>query len=123
MRFRTLIAVSCLSASFHACIAEAEWFEATESIMGTRVHAEVWHEQAEVAERVLDDVMAEMRRIDATYSPFVETSELSKLNREAPEGWVQTTREMLDLLARSARVSRLTGGAFDITYASVGRYY
>jgi thiamine biosynthesis lipoprotein len=30
---------------------------------------------------------------------------------------------MLELLSKSAQVSHLTGGAFDITYASVGRYY
>ena len=30
---------------------------------------------------------------------------------------------MLDLLTRAHQVSALTGGAFDITYASVGRYY
>ena len=30
---------------------------------------------------------------------------------------------MMDLLVKADQVSELTGGAFDITYASVGRYY
>jgi len=101
----------------------AEWFETTDAIMGTRIHAELWHENEAAAHRLLDAVLEEMRRIDSTYSPYIEDSELSRLNREAPRGWFATTPEMIDLLEKSAQVSRLTDGAFDITYASVGRYY
>lgn len=101
----------------------AEWFEATDAIMGTQIHAEIWHDDAAAARGLLEAVLAEMRRIDATYSPYIEDSELSRLNREAPKGWVDTTAEMIELLGKSAEVSRLTGGAFDVTYASVGRYY
>ena len=102
---------------------QAAWYQDTQAIMGTRVHAEIWHDDAEAAARLLDAVMTEMRRIDATYSPYVESSDLSVLNREAPGGWVPVSREMFELLSRSRRVSELTGGAFDVTYASVGRYY
>ncbi len=101
----------------------AEWHQVTEAIMGTRVHAEIWHEDAAAAEALLASVLAEMRRIEAAYSPQLPESELSRLNREAGRGWVSTTPEMIDLLEKSARISELTGGAFDITYASVGRYY
>lgn len=99
------------------------WHEVTEPIMGTRVHAELWHDDERAARALLDQVLSEMRRIEAEYSPYIEDSELSKLNREAVNGWVQTTPEMIDLLTKSAQISRMTGGAFDITYASVGRYY
>lgn len=104
-------------------MSRADWFERRESIMGTAIHAEVWSDSAETAEQVLDSVMDEMRRIDTTYSPYIETSALSELNRLAPVGWVSVAAEMIDLLTRSARVSELTEGAFDITYASIGRYY
>ncbi len=104
-------------------VSYAQWYSDTQPIMGTRVHAEVWHEDAHVAARVLSDVMQEMRRIEAVYSPQIENSELSRLNRDAPGGWVRASDEMLDLLAKSRQMSELTGGAFDITFASVGRYY
>jgi thiamine biosynthesis lipoprotein len=106
-----------------ASAAHGKWHEVTEPIMGTRVHAEVWHEDAAAGQRILDSVIAEMRRIEAEYSPYLESSELSRINREAGAGWVTTTAEMVELLRVSARVSELTDGAFDITYASVGRYY
>ena len=103
--------------------ATAQWYEETQAIMGTRVHAELWVEDAETARQTLADVMTEMHRIDTTFSPYIDTSELSRMNRLAPEGWFSVSAEMLDLLERSRRVSELTDGAFDVTYASVGRYY
>ncbi len=99
------------------------WHEVTEPIMGTRVHAELKSEDAARGEALLEAVLAEMRRIESEYSPYIEDSELSRLNREAGQGWVNTTAEMIDLLSKSAQISKMTGGAFDITYASVGRYY
>ena len=102
---------------------QAGWHEASADIMGTRITAEIWHEDTARAEQLLAAVMTEMRRIEQAFSPYIETSELSVLNRDAPAGWVAASDEMLDLLAKSARVSELTDGAFDITYASVGRYY
>lgn len=103
--------------------ARAAWYEDSQHIMGTQITAELWHDDPEQADRLLDQVMAEMRRIEQAFSPYIDNSELSLINRQAPEGWVDASDEMLDLLAKSQKVSDLTGGAFDITYASVGRYY
>ncbi|MEQ8859463.1 MAG: FAD:protein FMN transferase [Pseudomonadales bacterium] len=103
--------------------ARADWYQDTRPIMGTRVHVELWHDDAATAELLLAQTMAEMRRIEAAYSPYIEASDLSVLNREAPSGWVTVSAELFDLLRRSRQVSELTGGAFDVTYASVGRYY
>ena len=91
--------------------------------MGTRVHVELWHTDAEQGKALVAAVMDEMRRIEQAYSPYIEDSELSLLNRDAPRGSVRVSDELFDLLTRSAAVSELTGGAFDVTYASVGRYY
>lgn len=120
---RSISALLGMLAALLAGMSHAQWLEVTEPIMGTRVHAELWHEDPAAGRAVLDAVIEEMRRIEAEYSPYIEESELSRLNREAAAGWLQTTAEMIDLLSRSAQVSRMTGGAFDITYASVGRYY
>lgn len=91
--------------------------------MGTRVHVEFFLPDAQAAQRLLEEVMAEMRRIDRTFSPYVENSELSKINRLAAKGWQSVSDEFMSLLVKSAQVSELSQGAFDITYASVGRYY
>ena len=101
----------------------AEWHRDDQAIMGTSVVAEVWHEDAQRAKTLLTSVMAEMRRIEKAYSPYIESSELSVLNREAALDAVPVSAEMWTLLAASRRVSELSNGAFDITYASAGKLY
>lgn len=104
--------------------AEAGWYSDTQPIMGTRVHVEFWLEDTDTRGPVLlASAMGEMRRIDFAFSPYKEDSELSRMNREAPNGWVSISPEMKVLLDRSREASERSDGAFDITFASVGRYY
>jgi thiamine biosynthesis lipoprotein len=99
------------------------WFSRNESIMGTAIHVELWSEDQGAAFTAIDAVMAEMRRIDALMSPYKESSELSRINRNAAHRPVEVCPELFDLLAQSIRFSDLSGGAFDITYASAGHLY
>ncbi len=103
--------------------AQAQWHEATHPIMGTRVHVEFFLEDAAQANVLLEVVLADMRRVDAAFSPYKPDSELSNLNQRAPAEWVKVSDELLDLLVKARQVSELSDGAFDVTYASVGRYY
>ena len=64
-----------------------------------------------------------MWRIDLLMSPFRPQSELSHINRQAGEAPVKISQELFDLLQKANRFSRLSQGAFDITFASVGRLY
>lgn len=91
--------------------------------MGTEIKVELWHIDASEACAAIDAVMAEMRRIDALMSPYKETSQLSILNAKGAEDFVTVGEELFALISRSQGYSILTGGAFDITYASAGRYY
>ena len=88
--------------------------------MGTAIRAELWHEEPAKGEAALDAVMEEMHRIDHAMSPFKPESELSRLNREAAKAPVAVSREMFELVAQSVKFSKLSEGAFDITFASVG---
>jgi thiamine biosynthesis lipoprotein len=99
------------------------WFSRDEAIMGTAIHVELWGEDRASATEAIDAVMHEMHRIDALMSPYKESSELSRINREAAQQPVEVCAELFDLLARSLRFSELSGGAFDITYASAGHLY
>ncbi len=105
----------------------ADWHEDQQDIMGTRVSVSLWHEDADQGRAALAAAMAEMRRIDAEFSPYIETSQLSRANRLAPlasaEEPLAISPELALLLERSLHYGRLSEGAFDITYASLGRYY
>ncbi len=99
------------------------WFTGDAAIMGTPIHVELWSEQQSQACSLIDDVMAEMRRIDALMSPYIETSMLSRLNLLGSTEQVEVGEELYNLIDKSIAFSRLSGGAFDVTYASAGRFY
>lgn len=100
-----------------------QWMRRDEAIMGTAVHVDLWAARREQGDRAMDAVMAEMHRIDHRYSPHRPDSELSRINREAAETAVPLSDECFHLIARAKAFSELSGGAFDISYAAVGRLY
>lgn len=107
--------------------AGAEWTSAGADIMGTRINVTLWHEEPATAERLIEKVLDEMRRIDHQYSPYRPDSELSQMNEQAgrrtADNPLPVSDKMTRLLDKSLFYGRLTDGAFDITFASVGRYY
>lgn len=103
--------------------ASAGWVLREEAIMGTAIKVELWAEDRRAGEAAAAAVMEEMHRIDRAMSPHKAGSELSRINRDAARGPVPLSEEMFRLLQRAQDFSRLTKGAFDITYAAVGRLY
>lgn len=92
--------------------------------MGTRVYVELWWAgDKSRAEQLLDQVMEEMERINRLMSPWVEQSELYRINDQAASGPVKVSDEMFSLLQRSRKYSDISGGAFDITFASLGHEF
>ena len=108
---------------FSEVLCANEWVTRDASIMGTTIHAEIWHEDRKLAEQMGDQVLQIMEQVNEDMSPYLETSELSKINREASFAPVKVNAELFGLIADSLEYSYLTGGAFDITYASVGYLY
>ena len=101
----------------------AGWYRAEEAIMGTEVSVELQAATRPAAEAAIAAVMAEMRRIDATMSPHRADSELSRINAGAARSPVEVSPGMFGLLSRAVAFSRLSDGAFDITFASAGNLY
>lgn len=116
---RTLPLVALLLPS----VARAEWYQREEAIMGTRVAVELWSADAALAERAMDEVMDEMRRTDELMSTYKPESQLSQVNADAHERPVQVDADIIEVVERGLAMSKLSGGAFDITYASVGYLY
>jgi len=103
--------------------ADGHWHRRDAAIMGTAIHVEVWHADATLAQNAIDAVLAQMHHIDAVMSPFRPESELSRVNRSAADAPAAVSTELAELVARALHISELTGGAFDITFASVGYLY
>jgi len=93
--------------------------------MGTRITVTLWQGQDNEgkANLAFNAIFDEMDRIDQTYSPYIETSELYRLNKLAAIAPQPITAEMYLLLNKAQWISQNTDGAFDITFASVGHLY
>lgn len=101
----------------------SEWVIRDANIMGTTIHAEVWHEKLAVAEKAANMVMQTMEEINQSMSPYIESSELSLVNREAASKALLISSALYSVIDQSLGYSAKTAGAFDITFASVGYLY
>ena len=101
----------------------ADWVRREETVMGTRIYVEAWHDNPVQGELALDAVMENMRRIDRLMSHYRPDSQLSQINIRGALEPVVVDSELFDLIRTSIHYSEITEGAFDITYASVGYLY
>ncbi len=83
--------------------------------MGTILTLELEAADAEEASLIVGRCWDEADRLEKIFSRYDPESELSRINREAAAGPVPVSEEMLEVLSRSIEISRLTGGAFDVT--------
>ncbi len=101
----------------------AQWVDHRFPVMGTEVRVRFWLDDKQKAEQAKLAVVKEMHRIDASMSPYKADSLLSKINNLAATEPVKLTHELFNLLQHSLKISRMTNGAFDITFSSVGYLY
>ena len=99
------------------------WVRREEAVMGTAISVELWCEERTAGDAAAAAVIGEMHRIDRTMSPHKPDSELSRINRDAATQAVPLSDEMARLIERAMHFSHLSGGAFDISYASIGQLY
>lgn len=73
--------------------------------------------------QAVDKGIAEIIRIERLISEWDSTTRVSEINRMAGIGPVVVEKELFDLVKRSLSISRLTGGAFDISFASMDKIW
>lgn len=76
-----------------------------------------------LAWRALRAGLRETQRIDRLCSYWDSTSQVVKINRLAGIRPVVVEAEVYDLIQRTLKISQLSGGAFDITFASGDKIY
>nr|WP_238942397.1 FAD:protein FMN transferase [Marinobacter sediminum] len=103
--------------------AQAEWHRYSDTAMTTPIHLEFWAEDQAKADNIAESVLAVFHHVDRTMSRYRADSELSKVNREAANRAVQVSADLFNVLQKAKQVSELSGGAFDISFGSVGFLY
>lgn len=63
----------------------------------------------------------EIKRIEQLLTTFNDNSQTNQVNRMAGISPVPVNKEVFDLISRSLKISRVTNGAFDITYGSIDK--
>jgi len=98
-------------------------FNRTLKLMGSRFDITVVAMDSIKADQYIDLAVQEISRIEKLISSWDPASETSRINRNAGIEPVRVDKELFDLIKRSLAISRLTDGAFDITYASMDKIW
>lgn len=73
------------------------------------------------ANEYINLAVAEIKRIENLFSTFKEDSQTTLINENAGIKPVSVDLEVFNLIERSVGISRITQGAFDITYGSIDK--
>jgi len=74
-------------------------------------------------EYYIDAAVSEIERIEELISSWNPNSQTSQINQMAGIKAVKVDTELFELISRSMGISKLTDGAFDISYASMDRIW
>ncbi len=92
-------------------------------LMGSRFEITAIHADAQTAWNGINAGIAEITRIERLISSWDPNSQTSAINKNAGMEPVRIDQELFDLIKRGLRISQLTNGAFDMSYASMDRIW
>ena len=91
--------------------------------MGSRFDITIVAKDEATADHYIDKAIEEITRIENLISSWNPSSQTSKINNNAGVNPVKVDQELIDLIERCITVSKITDGAFDITYASIDKVW
>mgnify|MGYP003667910323 FL=1 len=95
----------------------------TVKLMGSRFDITMVASDSITANAYIDDAVAEIKRIETLISSWNPDSQTSLINKNAGIKPVVVDQELIDLILRAIQISKITNGAFDISYASVDKVW
>lgn len=98
-------------------------YKRTLKLMGSRYDLTVVAGNEAEGNAYIDLAVEEIRRIEKMISSWDPESQTSAINRNAGIAPVRVDPELVALIKRALGISRLTDGAFDISYASMDKIW
>lgn len=92
-------------------------------LMGTRFEITVVAQNEEIGYIYIQQAIAEITRIEKMISSWDKDSETSLINKNAGIKPVKVSYELFKLVERAKKISEITDGAFDISYASMDKIW
>lgn len=91
--------------------------------MGSRFDITIVDKDSLTAEEDIDIVVKEVTRIENLISDWRPNTQVSLINKNAGIQPVKVVEEVFQLTERAIQMSKITNGAFDISFASVDKIW
>jgi thiamine biosynthesis lipoprotein len=96
-------------------------FSKSLKLMGNNFTISVVDEEEAVAQTHIQTAIDEIGRIEQLFTTFKSDSQTNLINKNAGIQPVMVYKEVYDLIERSIAISKITQGAFDISYGSIDK--
>ena len=93
------------------------------SMLGSPFEITVVAKDSVEGKQFTDLAITEVRRIENQISDWIPTTQISLVNKNAGIQAVKVDTEVFELVARAIKISEITDGAFDISYASMDKIW
>ena len=125
MSYKRVLNALAVSAAIISTNVLADWHSHAIKAMTTNIEWSYWLDSSSGENHAAIDAQlsAVFREVDEVMNRYAESSELSHVNRTAAEHPVVVSSPLFQVLNSSIEMSRLSDGAFDMTFASVGYLY
>ncbi len=123
MKCLSFLLIWCACLDLQAQSKPVESYKEVLMIMGTRFKVTATATDRAIAMKAVRAGIAEMERIEALISSWKPDSQTTAINRNAGVEPVAVDLELYNLIYRAKKISRLTNGAFDISFAVMDRIY
>ena len=95
----------------------------TLSMLGSPLEITVVAKDTIQGNQYIDLAITEVKRIEYLISDWIPSTQISQVNKNAGSKPVKVDKEVFDLVGRAIKVSQITSGAFDISYASMDKIW
>lgn len=98
-------------------------FKKKKSLLGSPFEISVVANDSVQANFYTELAISEVKRIENLISDWIPTTQISLVNQNAGITPVKVDKEVFELVDRAMKISKLTDGAFDISYASMDKIW
>ena len=92
-------------------------------MLGSPFEVTVVAKDTVMANEYINLAVAETKRIENLISDWIPSTQISEVNKNAGIKPVKVDQEVFDLVERALKISQITKGAFDISYASMDKIW
>jgi len=95
----------------------------TTLLMGGRFDISIVAKDSLTAEQNINEIIAEITRIENLISDWKPDSQVSQVNQNAGIKPIKVDREVFELTQRAIKLSEITNGGFDVSFAAMDRIW